>query len=68
LKTQGAVIEIHLGNATILEPDQFSAKDAHCAFFSAREADGTQTMTVAPWTSIERIVVRGLGQLPREWF
>lgn len=68
LKTQGAVIEIHLGNGTMIQPDQFSIKDATCAFFGVREADGSHTMTLAAWTAIERVVVRGLEQLPREWF
>lgn len=68
LKAQGAVIEVHLGNGTMIEPDQFSVKDAQCAFFGVREADGSHTLSIAAWTSIERVVVRGLEQLPRDWF
>lgn len=68
LKSQGAAIEIHLGNGNVIEPEQFSVKDAQCAFFGAREADGSYTMTVVAWTAVERVVVRGLQQLPRDWF
>lgn len=68
LKAQGASIEVHLGNGTLIEPDQFSAKDGQCALFSLREADGSHTLTIVAWSSIERVVVRGLEQLPREWF
>lgn len=68
LKTQGAVIEVHLGNGSVIAPDQFSVKDGHCALFGLREADGSHTMTIVAWASIERVVVRGLEQLPRDWF
>ena len=67
-KAQGASVEIHLGDGKLIEPDQFSVKDAQHAFFTSREANGTQTLTVAAWSSIQRIVVRGLDQLPKEWF
>jgi rRNA maturation protein Nop10 len=67
-KNQGVSIEIHLGDGKLIEPEQFSLKDAQHAFFASREANGTHTMTVVAWSSIERVVVRGLEQLPREWF
>lgn len=67
-KAQGASIEIHLGEGKLLEPDQFSTKNASHALFASEEPGGTHTVTAVAWTSIERIVVRGLEQLPKEWF
>jgi hypothetical protein len=67
-KAQGASIEIHLGDGKLLEPDQISLKDAHHALLATREASGAHTLTAVAWSSIERIVVRGLDQLPKEWF
>ncbi|HEV3339819.1 MAG TPA: hypothetical protein VG125_05665 [Pirellulales bacterium] len=67
-KAQGASVEIHLGDGRVLEPDQISLKDANHALFASREASGTHTLTAVAWSSIERIVVRGLEQPPKEWF
>ena len=67
-KAQGASVEIHLGDGRLLEPDQISLKDANHALFATREASGMHTLTAVAWSSIERIVVRGLEQLPKEWF
>jgi hypothetical protein len=67
-KAQGASVEIHLGDGKLLEPDQISLKDANHALFATREASGAHTLTAVAWSSIERIVVRGLEQLPKEWF
>ncbi|HVX11458.1 MAG TPA: hypothetical protein VHC22_09775 [Pirellulales bacterium] len=67
-KAQGAAIEIHLGDGKLIEPDQFSVRDPQYALFGSREANGRHTLTVVGWSSIERIVVRGLEQLPKEWF
>jgi hypothetical protein len=67
-KAQGATIEIHMAGGTMIVPDQFSPKDAQHAFFASREADGTSTVTVARWSSIERVVLRGLAEIPKEWF
>ena len=67
-KEQGASVEIHLGDGKLLEPDQISLKDANHALFAVREASGAHTLTAVAWSSIERIVVRRLEQLPKEWF
>ncbi|HWB11881.1 MAG TPA: hypothetical protein VG826_21805 [Pirellulales bacterium] len=67
-KAQGASVEIHLGDGKLLEPDEISLKDANHALFATREASGAHTLTAVAWSSIERIVVRGLDQLPKEWF
>lgn len=57
-----------MAGGTMIVPDQFSPKDAQHAFFASREADGTSTVTVARWSSIERVVLRGLAEIPKEWF
>lgn len=66
-KAHGASIEIHLGDGKLIEPEQFSLKNAHHALFASQEGNGTYTLTAVAWTSIERIVVRGLEQLPKEF-
>lgn len=67
-KAQGASIEVHLGDGKLIVPDEFSPKDALHAFFATKERDGSVSVTVVGWSSIERIVLRGLEQPPREWF
>lgn len=67
-KAQGATIEIHLAGGTMIVLDQFSPKDAQHVFFASREADGTATVTVVGWSSIDRVVLRGLAEAPKEWF
>ncbi|MGH7140437.1 MAG: hypothetical protein ACREHD_32280 [Pirellulales bacterium] len=67
-KAQGASIEVHLAGGTTIVPDQFSPKDAQHVFFASRDADGTSTVTAVGWSSIERVVLRGLAEIPKEWF
>jgi hypothetical protein len=67
-KAQGASVEVHLGDGKLLEPDRFSTKDVNHAIFVAEEANGSFTLTAVAWTSIQRIVVRGLEELPKDWF
>lgn len=67
-KAQGATIEIHLAGGTMIVLDQFSPKDAQHVFFTSREADGTATVTVVGWSSLDRVVLRGLAEVPKEWF
>jgi hypothetical protein len=69
-KEQGAAIEIHLGDGKILIPDRYASPPAHPAYalFAVREANGSHTVTAVAWDAIQRIALRQLPQLPKEWF
>jgi hypothetical protein len=67
LKTQqSAVIELHLGDNKILVPESFAnswSSETH-AVFADREANGAYRLTAVAWSSISRVVLRGLKSLP----
>lgn len=67
-KAEGASLEVHLGDGKLLVPDELSAGDPRFALFDVREANGSHTLTAVAWDKIERVVVRGLDHLPKEWF
>lgn len=69
-KDHGATIELHLGEGETLVPDSYApGLSAHShAVFGMREAGSSYTMTAVAWSTITRIAVRGLDELPAEWF
>ncbi len=69
-REHGGVIELHLAGGAILLPDWFDRKLSHGpnGLFAAQAADGTVTMTIIPWETITRVVVRGVVGLPDGMF
>lgn len=69
-KEQGAAIEVHLGDGKVIIPDRYASPPAHPAhaLFAVREANGSHTVTAVAWDAIQRIALRQLQQLPKEWF
>jgi hypothetical protein len=69
-KTATTSIELHLGDGKMLTPDEFSRQNPFGSFglFGNHESNGSHTLTAVSWDSIERITIRGLPQLPEEWF
>jgi hypothetical protein len=69
-KSANSSIELHLGDGKLLVPDEFAKQSpaTNYGLFAMREANGSHTLTAVSWDSIERITVRGLAQLPKEWF
>ncbi|HEV7225734.1 MAG TPA: hypothetical protein VGN42_23710 [Pirellulales bacterium] len=69
-KEQGASIEVHLGDGKIIIPDRYVSPPEHPAhaLFAVREANGSHTLIAVAWDAIQRIAVRQLRQLPKEWF
>lgn len=66
LRGPGVAIELHLGEGRVLLPEGFapdSAEHAH-GWFTVREANGTTTLSLIAWESIDRVAVRGLRKLP----
>jgi hypothetical protein len=69
-REHGGVIELHLAGGAILLPDWFDRKlsQGPNGLFAAQAADGTVTMTIIPWETITRVVVRGVVGLPDGMF
>lgn len=65
---EGVTIEIHLRHGEPLVPDEFGSSEAGHALFAVRESDGSHTLFAIAWSAIDRIVARGLSELPGEWF
>lgn len=65
---EAVTIEIHLRHGEPLVPDELGPSDAGHALFALRESDGSHTLMAVAWSAIDRIVARGLAELPGEWF
>ena len=69
-REHGGIIELHLEGGNVLLPDWFErglSTKSH-GLFASQAADGTVTMTVVPWDSVERVVIRGVVGLPDGMF
>ncbi len=69
-REHGGIVELHLSGGAILVPEWFEkqlSKNSH-GLFASQSADGTVTMTIVPWDSITRVVVRGVVGLPDGMF
>jgi len=67
-KSPGTTLELQLSDGQELIPDHYSRPSLHGDYglFAVREADGSFTLTAIAWSSVERITMRGLRQLPNE--
>ncbi len=65
-REHGGIVELHLTGGAILVPEWFDKKlSRHThGLFAAQSADGTVTMTIVPWETVSRVVVRGAVGLP----
>ncbi len=65
-REHGGIVEVHLNGGAILVPEWFDKKlSRHThGLFAAQSADGTVTMTIVPWETVSRVVVRGVVGLP----
>ena len=65
-REHGGVVELHLTGGALLVPEWFDAKLSHDShgLFAVQAADGSVTMTIVPWDSVQRVVVRGVIGLP----
>jgi hypothetical protein len=66
-KALGCPIELHLGEGRVLVPNGFAPESAALshAVFTVTEPNGATTLSIIPWSSIERINVRNLFEMPR---
>jgi hypothetical protein len=65
---EGSRVEIHLDSGSVLSPDGYSKSHSQrdYAVLVTRDPDGLSTVTVVPWSSIARIIVRAVKQVPGE--
>ena len=69
-RDHGGVVELHLEGGVMIAPEWFEkslSQNTH-GLFAVLAADGTVTMTIVPWDSITRVVVRGVVGLPDGMF
>ncbi len=69
-REHGGIVELHLAGGAILVPEWFERhlSQASHGLFATQAADGTVTMTIVPWDTITRVVVRGVVGLPDGMF
>jgi hypothetical protein len=69
-REHGGVVELHLEGGAMIVPEWYD-RNLSCrshALFAMQAADGTLTMTIVPWDSVKRVVVRGVTGLPYGMF
>jgi hypothetical protein len=61
-------VEVHLESGSVLAPDGYvrSHSQHDYAVLVTNDPDGCSTVTVVPWSSISRIILRALKQVPGE--
>ncbi len=67
---QTLVIEVQLRSGATITPHHYSlnsSRDGY-AIFAVKEPHGAYTLSVVAWDQIERITVRGMSELPPEYF
>lgn len=69
-KSQGVSVEIHLGDGKLIIPDAYASPASHpnYALFAVQEANGSHTVTAVAWDAIQRIALRQLQELPKDFF
>jgi hypothetical protein len=67
-RDEGSRVEVHLESGSIIAPDGYmkshSMRD-HAVLVS-KDPDGRSTVTIVPWNSIARIILRALKEVPGE--
>jgi hypothetical protein len=65
-RTEGSRVEVHLASGGVLLPDAYietPSQPGHAVLVS-REPDGSRTVTLVPWESVVRVILRGIRQVP----
>ena len=65
---EGSRVEVHLESGSVLVPDGYVKPHSQqdYAVFVTRDPDGCSTITVVPWSSISRIILRAIKDVPGE--
>jgi DNA-directed RNA polymerase subunit RPC12/RpoP len=69
-REHGGIVELHLAGGAMIVPEWFERRLSQSShgLFAVQAADGTVTMTIVPWDSVSRVVVRGVVGLPDGMF
>jgi DNA-directed RNA polymerase subunit RPC12/RpoP len=67
-KSYGTAIELHLSDGQSVVPDHYSRQGSQDEYgiFATREPDDSFTLIAVAWSSVHRVTMRGLKQLPEE--
>ncbi len=67
-RDEGSRVEVHLESGSVLTPDGYlkSHSMQDYAVLVAKDPDGRSTVTIVPWNSIARIILRALKDVPGE--
>jgi hypothetical protein len=67
-RDEGSRVEVHLESGSVLTPDGYlkSHSMQDHAVLVAKDPDGRSTVTIVPWNSIARIILRALKDVPGE--
>jgi hypothetical protein len=65
---EGSRVEVHLESGGVILPDGFvqSLSQQQSAVLVTCDPDDTHTVTIVPWDSIARIILRGVKEVPGE--
>ena len=65
---EGSRVEVHLESGSLVTPDGYikSLSMRDYAVLVAKDPDGRSTVTIVPWNSIARIILRALKDVPEE--
>jgi hypothetical protein len=69
MRPKGATIELRLRSGETVVPDQFLARasgESRYGVFTVAEANSTASLVVVPWETVDRMTIRGLGEVPKE--
>jgi len=67
VRPKGATVELHLRNSETVIVEQYMATLSQQNFgvFGAKSLDGSFTLMAIAWDTIDRVLVRGLHELPK---
>jgi hypothetical protein len=68
LKGPGSRVEVHLNNGGVVLPEGFvpSLSQQTCAVLLAKDPDDSYTVTIIPWDTVVRVILRGVKEMPGE--
>jgi hypothetical protein len=65
-RAEGSRVEVHLASGGVLLPDGYveTPSEQDHAVLVSRDPDGAHTVTIVPWDSVARVILRGIRQVP----
>lgn len=65
-----AFVEVYMKSGAKIRPDHYASATANQeqGVFAVKNPDGTYALTAVAWESVERIIVCGVSELPRDIF